>query len=135
MSRVLSVPILPDYLSQIKNERVKSVQENVKYKNLYLHYMSTMFSDANGTQPARDFEFDVSEDKLWNNNQLNEENSSVGILLAVKALIQLVMTPFVTTLINSFGYRIPTACGTFILFLASSSASLPPHALPAESLN
>lgn len=115
------MPILPDYLSQIDNEREENVQDNVKYKNLYLHYMSTMFSNGNASQSMHDFEFDVASDKLWNNNKLNDENSSVGILLAVKALIQLFMTPFVTTLINSFGYRIPTAFGTFILFLASLS--------------
>lgn len=77
----------------------------------------------NTTIPA-DFHFDVTTDKLWNDNRLNDENSAVGILLATKALVQLIATPFVKNLINSFGYRIPTVFGTFVLFLASSSKSL-----------
>lgn len=120
----LAVPILPDYLSQIDDEPVTSLQNSLKYKNLYMHYMSTMFGPTaafNGTASNNSFAFDVTSDKLWTNNKLNDENSAVGILLAVKALVQLIMTPFVTSLINSFGYRIPTAFGTFMLFAASFS--------------
>lgn len=88
--------------------------------------MSTMFASTsapNDTAAAANnsFAFDVASDKLWTNNKLNDENSAVGILLAVKALVQLIMTPFVTSLINSYGYRIPTAFGTFMLFMASFS--------------
>lgn len=74
----------------------------------------------NATIPDN-FHFDVVRDKLWNDNNLNEENGAVGILLATKALIQLVSTPIVKSMSNSFGYRIPTAIGTFVLFLASLS--------------
>lgn len=70
---------------------------------------------------AEMFEFDVVRDKLWNDDKLNEENGAVGILLATKALMQLISTPFVKSLSNSFGYRIPTVIGTFVLFLASMS--------------
>lgn len=120
------VPILPDYLSQIDDEPVSSLQNSLKYKNLYMHYMSTMFASTSApnvtTNAAnKGFEFDVASDKMWTNNKLNDENSAVGILLAVKALVQLIMTPFVTSLINSYGYRIPTAFGTFMLFMASFS--------------
>lgn len=65
------------------------------------------------------FHFDVERDKLWNDNMLNEENGAVGILLATKALIQLLSTPLVKSLSNTLGYRIPTVLGTFVLFLAS----------------
>ncbi|XP_055300363.1 synaptic vesicular amine transporter [Sitodiplosis mosellana] len=116
------VPILPDYLSQIDRESFNSLQESLKYKNLYLHYVSTMFGKnapvENVTMPEN-FQFDVVRDKLWNDNNLNKENGAVGILLATKALIQLVSTPIVKSMSNSFGYRIPTVIGTFILFLAS----------------
>lgn len=69
----------------------------------------------------QNFHFDVAHAKLWNGNKLNEENSAVGILLATKAFVQLIMTPVIKTLINSYGYRIPTVLGTFVLFLASFS--------------
>lgn len=74
----------------------------------------------NATIPDN-FQFDVVRDKLWNDNNLNDENGAVGILLATKALIQLVSTPIVKSMSNSFGYRIPTVVGTFVLFLASLS--------------
>lgn len=118
------VPILPDYLSQIDRESFDSLQESLKYKNLYLHYVSTMFGKAtpaeNATIPDH-FRFDIVRDKLWNDNNLNDENGAVGILLATKALIQLLSTPIVKWMSNSFGYRIPTVVGTFVLFLASLS--------------
>lgn len=116
------MPILPDYLSQIDRESVDGLRDSLKYKNLYLHYVSTMFGKnvmlQNETVPAN-FHFDVTRDKLWNDNQLNEENGAVGILLATKALMQLISTPFVKWLSNSLGYRIPTVLGTFVLLLAS----------------
>lgn len=65
------------------------------------------------------FHFDITRDKLWNDNKLNEENGAVGILLATKALMQLISTPFVKSLSNRYGYRIPTVLGTFVLLLAS----------------
>lgn len=74
----------------------------------------------NVTSPES-FHFDVQRDKLWNDNRLNEENGAVGILLATKALMQLVSTPFVKALSNSLGYRIPIVLGTFVLFSASMS--------------
>lgn len=119
----ISVPILPDYLSQIDHE-FESLQDSLKYKNLYLHYMSTMFEENTNVQNAtlpENFHFDVAKNKLWNDNKLNDENGAVGILLATKALIQLVSTPFVKSLSNSLGYRIPIVLGTFVLFLASLS--------------
>lgn len=127
------VPILPDYLSQLDEASIQNnldnLQENVKYKNLYLHYVSTMFGSQsaiaiNETLPDNLFHFDVVNDKLWNNNKLNEENSSVGFLLAIKALVQLIATPFVTSSINSYGYRIPAVFGTFGLFVASLTFAL-----------
>lgn len=73
------------------------------------------------TNATDNFHFDVVQDKLWNDNKLNDENGAVGILLATKALMQLISTPFVKTLSNSLGYRIPTVLGTFVLLLASMS--------------
>lgn len=79
---------------------------------------------GNATTIPENFHFDVVQDKLWSNTQLNEENGAVGILLATKALMQLLSTPLVKMLSNSLGYRIPTVLGTFVLFLASLSTYL-----------
>ena len=85
-----------------------------------MHYVSTMFG-KNVTSLPENFHFDVVQEKLWSNTKLNEENGAVGILLATKALMQLISTPFVKMLSNSYGYRIPTVLGTFVLLLASLS--------------
>lgn len=103
-----------------------NLQDNLKYKNLYLHYVSKMFGDnvpPLNTTLDQDFYFDVARTELWNNNKLNEENGAIGILLATKALVQLIVTPFLKNVINSYGYRIPAIFGTFVLFLASFSKS------------
>lgn len=91
--------------------------------------MSTMFSSTSSSsssnQTGRNDSFalnlNVTNPWVHSDAQLNDENSAVGILLAAKALVQLIVTPFMTSLINSYGYRIPTAFGTFMLFVASLS--------------
>ncbi|XP_055588459.1 synaptic vesicular amine transporter-like isoform X2 [Uranotaenia lowii] len=50
---------------------------------------------------------------------MESENGSIGILLAVKALIQLVFNPIVGNLSSRFGYSVPIAFGTFNLLVAS----------------
>ncbi|EAT34530.1 AAEL013238-PA, partial [Aedes aegypti] len=50
---------------------------------------------------------------------LDSENGSIGILLAVKALVQLVFNPIVGNVSSKLGYSIPIAFGTLSLFLAS----------------
>lgn len=50
---------------------------------------------------------------------LSGENGSIGMLLATKALVQLVVTPFVGRLTLRLGYRIPMVFGTFCLLIAS----------------
>lgn len=88
----------------------------LKNPNITLNYENKTDGSLN--------EINLISDKMLSAIQLNEENGSVGILLAVKALVQLVATPFVTKFINAFGYRIPTVCGTFFLFLATIGKSL-----------
>lgn len=51
----------------------------------------------------------------------SDENSSIGILLAMKALIQLIVTPVVGNLTLRWGYRSLVIFGTFCLFIASLS--------------
>lgn len=120
-----SVPILPDYLSQIEQNEssllATQFQDSAASKNMYMHYVSSVLESSNETVDRnQSAQIDIVSDRI-NENRLNEENSSIGILLAMKALVQLIATPFVTSIINSFGYRIPTAFGTFILLLTSLS--------------
>lgn len=50
---------------------------------------------------------------------LDEENVSIGILLSVKALVQLIFNPIVGGSTAKFGYRIPIVFGTFNILLAA----------------
>nr|XP_036224045.1 synaptic vesicular amine transporter [Bactrocera oleae]XP_036224046.1 synaptic vesicular amine transporter [Bactrocera oleae] len=53
------------------------------------------------------------------NDSLTSENSSIGILLSMKALVQLIFNPIVGNLTAKFGYRLPIVAGTFLLLLSS----------------
>uniref|UniRef100_A0A8C0XMT1 Chromaffin granule amine transporter n=1 Tax=Castor canadensis TaxID=51338 RepID=A0A8C0XMT1_CASCN len=54
---------------------------------------------------------------------LEEENIRVGVLFASKALMQLLVNPFVGPLTNRIGYHIPMFAGFVILFLSTVSKS------------
>lgn len=51
--------------------------------------------------------------------RLEEENGSIGVLLAVKAFVQLGVNPFVGIATKRFGYSIPIFIGTWFIFVAS----------------
>ncbi|XP_030369564.1 synaptic vesicular amine transporter [Scaptodrosophila lebanonensis] len=54
-----------------------------------------------------------------NSSSLERENGSIGLLLAMKALVQLIFNPIVGNLSSKFGYRLPIVVGTFCLLLSS----------------
>ncbi|MBZ3888007.1 Chromaffin granule amine transporter [Sciurus carolinensis] len=55
---------------------------------------------------------------------LEEENIRVGILFASKALMQLLVNPFVGPLTNRIGYHIPMFAGFVIMFLSTISLGM-----------
>ncbi|XP_001357821.5 synaptic vesicular amine transporter [Drosophila pseudoobscura] len=50
---------------------------------------------------------------------LAQENGSIGLLLAMKALVQLIFNPIVGNATGKFGYRLPIVVGTFFLLVSS----------------
>ncbi|XP_061389046.1 synaptic vesicular amine transporter [Musca vetustissima] len=50
---------------------------------------------------------------------LESENGSIGVLLAMKALVQLIFNPIVGNLSIKYGYRLPIVMGTFFLLISS----------------
>lgn len=56
---------------------------------------------------------------LQNIEFLEEENTRVGVLFASKALMQLLVNPFVGPLTNRIGYHIPMFAGFVIMFLST----------------
>uniref|UniRef100_A0A8B9DFR2 Uncharacterized protein n=1 Tax=Anser cygnoides TaxID=8845 RepID=A0A8B9DFR2_ANSCY len=57
---------------------------------------------------------------------LANENVRVGLLFASKALVQLMVNPFVGLLTNRIGYHIPMFIGFIIMFLSTVSEYCPP---------
>ncbi|XP_044859554.1 chromaffin granule amine transporter isoform X2 [Mauremys mutica] len=55
---------------------------------------------------------------------LMEENVRVGLLFASKALMQLIINPFVGPLTNRIGYHIPMFAGFIIMFLSTVSLGM-----------
>ncbi|XP_024416688.2 chromaffin granule amine transporter [Desmodus rotundus] len=58
-------------------------------------------------------------DCLQDTEFLEEENIRVGVLFASKALMQLLVNPFVGPLTNRIGYHIPMFAGFVIMFLST----------------
>ncbi|XP_054434736.1 chromaffin granule amine transporter isoform X1 [Pteronotus mesoamericanus] len=58
-------------------------------------------------------------DCLQDTKFLEEENIRVGVLFASKALMQLLVNPFVGPLTNRIGYHIPMFAGFVIMFLST----------------
>ena len=54
----------------------------------------------------------------WKKLETNED-ISVGILFASKALVQLVFSPFSGTLIDRIGYDIPMCIGLLVIFFST----------------
>ncbi|TMS01306.1 Chromaffin granule amine transporter, partial [Larimichthys crocea] len=70
-------------------------------------------TDTNGTANAT--ESSCLQDSLF----LEEENVRVGLLFASKALVQLLINPFVGPLTNRVGYHIPMFAGFIIMFVST----------------
>lgn len=119
------VPILPDYLSL---ENSKKMPASVVYKNYDLHYVSKVMGDTiltskNNTLNQHIVENAVNSSLLSANDFYNEENVSIGMLLGIKAIIQLIFNPIVGSLTTKFGYRLPILFGTGNLLIASLGKS------------
>uniref|UniRef100_A0A336L2F9 CSON011665 protein n=1 Tax=Culicoides sonorensis TaxID=179676 RepID=A0A336L2F9_CULSO len=115
------VPILPDYLSTTSEKMPASVA----YKNYDLHYVSKFMGDK--ILPAKNISLNEHiQDPLLvdakNQNRsvnYNEENASIGMLLGIKAIVQLIFNPVIGSLTTKFGYRLPLLFGTSNLLIAS----------------
>ncbi|XP_075411849.1 chromaffin granule amine transporter isoform X1 [Tenrec ecaudatus] len=69
--------------------------------------------------PAPDALSAHTQNCLQGTDFLEEENTRVGILFASKALMQLLVNPFVGPLTNRIGYHIPMFAGFVIMFFST----------------
>lgn len=107
------VPILPDYLAELRAtaDSAQSIGQYVPRPfldaSVGLHYVPTALNASTAaTAAARGI-------------RLSDENGAIGVLLATKAVVQLLVTPFVGNCAQRLGYRLPIVLGTACLLVAS----------------
>lgn len=126
INRSCLVPILPDLLQSFNNKSASNIPSSVLYKNFDLHYIpnSMLSKHPVAGNTLRNLTKDYSTQ--FNNGQefnVETENGNVGMLLAVKAFVQLFFNPIVGNLSCKLGYKNLISFGTTNLLLASLSPS------------
>ncbi|XP_032596409.1 synaptic vesicular amine transporter [Drosophila grimshawi] len=81
-------------------------------------------SGTNATVATKvDSQTNTNSDNSYNNSNnslgLARENGSIGLLLAMKAMVQLIFNPIVGNMSSKCGYRLPIVVGTCFLLLSS----------------
>ena len=118
------VPILPDFLQSFdKNSSNVNMPSSVLYKNFDLHYIPKSMLNKH---PVAGYTKNLTDDRTIRHNvgqefNVEKENGKVGMLLAVKAFVQLFFNPIVGNLSGKFGYKNMIFIGTLNLLLASIS--------------
>jgi MFS family permease len=115
---------LPDFLQSFNNKSPANIPSSVIYKNFDLHYIPN--SMLNKHPVAGNTIKNLTKDQTIRHNTGHEfdvemENGSVGMLLAVKAFVQLFFNPIIGNLSGRFGYKNLIFFGTINLLLASLS--------------
>lgn len=92
------------------------------YKNFDLHYIpNSMLKHPVAGNTIKNLTKDHSSllKAATNEFSVEAENGNVGILLAVKAFVQLFANPVVGNMSGKFGYKNLIFCGTINLLLSS----------------
>lgn len=117
------VPILPDYLAKINNGTVTPPLPSIAGKNEGLHLVTGILTKPPRIPGNSSINFTVESASLpketYTDDILEGENASIGLLLAMKALVQLIFNPIVGNYSAKIGYRIPIVVGTASLLVSS----------------
>lgn len=119
-----SVPILPDLLQSYSNRSQMSIPSSVMYKNFDLHYIpNTVLKHPVAGNTIKNFTKDqiLQQPNVVQQYNVETENGNVGLLLAVKAFVQLFCNPIVGNFTGRFGYKNLIFFGTVNLLLSSLS--------------
>ncbi|XP_068587577.1 synaptic vesicular amine transporter-like [Cebidichthys violaceus] len=127
------VPILPSYLYKIDQAPTTTpgnstdltvnppVNQSLKYRSVILgstsalpHQTPAISSDSTEAQKF------PKSDCSYADAHLDEVNIKVGLLLASKSTIQLIINPFMGPLTDRIGYHIPMCAGFCIIFFATT---------------
>lgn len=121
---IFAVPILPDLLQSYSNKTTQNIPPSVLYKNFDLHYIpNSMLKHPVAGNTIKNST--VRDHAVIASHEFNveTENGSVGLLLAVKAFVQLFFNPIIGNLSGRFGYKNLIFFGTLNLLLSSLSPS------------
>ncbi|KAG5280457.1 hypothetical protein AALO_G00060230 [Alosa alosa] len=109
--------------SKSVSSSVLSLYDNTTYNVQVSSSNMTEFLSALLPNQSGDRRQDVGQEELEGCQQdrhfLEEENIRVGLLFASKALVQLLVNPFVGPLTNRIGYHIPMFAGFVIMFIST----------------
>lgn len=118
------MPILPDLISNMNgdDDKLSELPDIIYYKNLKMHTVSNVLTGI--TINVTDTNLITNKLNMTNNerpvgNILRDENANIGILLGIKAIVQLIINPIVGNLSTKMGYKKLIVFGTFSLLLAS----------------
>ncbi|XP_039521402.1 chromaffin granule amine transporter isoform X2 [Pimephales promelas] len=136
------VPIIPTYLYATEHQTEKhlsatpseaqpntailSLYDNTTYAitvttaNLTISSSALSTNGSSGVNRSSADRHGCKEDSEF----LEEENVRVGLLFASKALVQLMVNPFVGPLTNRIGYHIPMFAGFVIMFVSTISLGM-----------
>lgn len=118
------MPILPDYLATFSHNDTPNQPSSFMYKNFDLHYVPTILNKhpvAGYTIRNTTRDRLIQADIIDLQSSVEDENGSIGTLLAIKAFVQLFFNPIVGAVTMRLGYKIPIFFGTINLLAASLS--------------
>lgn len=121
LPKPFTVPILPDFL--LKSDANK-LSTDLIYNKFDLQLVPNILAagaTANGTHiQEHTVDFEMSQHQpIGHNIDNSDENVSIGVLLSVKAFVQLLVNPIVGAATKRVGYHWPILCGTLCLVLSS----------------
>ncbi|KAL9896493.1 putative mushroom body vesicular transporter portabella isoform 1-T1 [Glossina fuscipes fuscipes] len=106
---------------------LRSENHNEMFKSFHMnaHNRDNRFNGPENNKSTKgaltSYNTSVDEMRQGDNeaSKLIGENSSIGILLAMKALLQLIFNPIVGSVSCKFGYHLPIIAGTICLLISS----------------
>ncbi|XP_060786655.1 chromaffin granule amine transporter isoform X2 [Neoarius graeffei] len=107
----------PPTMDQPTFSSIFSLSDNVTYTNTITQdnlSASIVTPDSDGNASISDSD-DCKDDRKF----LEDENMRVGLMFASKAIVQLLVNPFVGPLTNRIGYHIPMFAGFVIMFVST----------------
>ncbi|KAG8177856.1 hypothetical protein JTE90_027122 [Oedothorax gibbosus] len=110
------VPIIPDILYQLDNG---STQIHLAIDTEEKGYNASFSIKDDGKYQNGTHNSSYHNRYRTFNYDMNNENSNVGLLLASKAIVQLLMNPILGPMTNRMGSKSPMFFGTIVLFISS----------------